>query len=60
MTSKAQSNEAYLEEYNKLDMELKQLQHELADTSGLNDELTKVIMQKVRGPNYVLCIVSVD
>lgn len=47
MTSKALANEAYLEEYNRLELELKQLQHELSDSVVLNDELTKVIAQKV-------------
>lgn len=45
---KALANEAYLEEYNRLDLELKQLQHELADTVRVNDDLTKQIAQKVR------------
>ena len=47
MMSKAQAQEAYLEEHNRLEVELKQLQHELSDTVELNDELTKVIAQKV-------------
>jgi hypothetical protein len=47
MAAKALANEAYLEEYNRLELELKQLQHELSDSVVLNDELTKVISQKV-------------
>ncbi len=47
MAQKALANELYLEEFNRLDTELKQLQHELTDTVELNDELTKVIAQKV-------------
>ena len=47
MASKEKANEAYLEEYNKLDQELKQLQLELGDSVAINDELTKVIVQKV-------------
>lgn len=47
MTSKAQEKEAMTEEFNRLEAELKQLQHEYADTRALNDELTKNIAEKV-------------
>jgi hypothetical protein len=45
--SKAAAHELYMEEYNRLDQDLKQIQLELSDSVALNDELTKVIMQKV-------------
>jgi hypothetical protein len=53
MAQKALANEVYLEEYNKLEVELRHLQKELEDTVSLNDDLTKVIAQKVF---YSLCI----
>jgi len=48
MTSKAHEKEAMAEEFNRLEAELKQLQHEYSDTRSLNDELTKNIAEKVR------------
>lgn len=56
MAQKALANELYLEEFNRLDTELKQLQHELTDTVELNDELTKVIAQKVPLSQDQYCI----
>lgn len=47
MAQKAQEKEAMAEEFNRLEAELKQLQHEYADTRALNDELTKNIAEKV-------------
>lgn len=39
-------HEALLEELNRVDRELKELQRELSDTQNQNDELTKQIEQK--------------
>ena len=52
MTSKAHEKEAMAEEFNRLEAELKQLQHEYADTRSLNDELTKNIADKVHGDDF--------
>eukprot|EP00598_Pedospumella_elongata_P009128 CAMPEP_0184992852 /NCGR_PEP_ID=MMETSP1098-20130426/42867_1 /TAXON_ID=89044 /ORGANISM="Spumella elongata, Strain CCAP 955/1" /LENGTH=87 /DNA_ID=CAMNT_0027518563 /DNA_START=15 /DNA_END=274 /DNA_ORIENTATION=+ len=46
MAQKAHEREAMAEEFSRLDAELKQLQHEFADTRSLNDELAKAIIEK--------------
>mmetsp|Transcript_11175 Transcript_11175/g.18305 ORF Transcript_11175/g.18305 Transcript_11175/m.18305 type:complete len:1128 (+) Transcript_11175:120-3503(+) len=45
MASKGK-DDSHMEEYNTLDQECKQLQHDLTDTVNLNDELSKVIVSK--------------
>ena len=52
MAQKAHEREAMAEEFSRLDAELKQLQHELADTRSLNDELAKAIIEKVGCVQY--------
>ena len=52
MAQKAHEREAMAEEFSRLDAELKQLQHEFADTRSLNDELAKAIIEKVSGTLY--------
>ena len=52
MAQKAHEREAMAEEFSRLDAELKQLQHEFADTRSLNDELAKAIIEKVSGVLY--------
>jgi hypothetical protein len=45
---KALGGDAYLEEVSKLDQEIRQVQHDLTDAVNLNDELSKVIIIKVK------------